>query len=277
MNVVEGLKRDVHTHRLLLFRQQGKLCAKKQLEVSEWFGKLESTFFKHPRSPDPDIFRVSNDPKEGCTNVGRSGWHIDGTFLAAPFKIQTMCFWSVSKNGSTLFAPLNEVVKGLTEKEYSLWKRLYFIAIKSRATGCTDFRNSVGMQPKNISQKWTVHPLIYPHPVSGDLTLCFHCGRSFAEGFVVNFNSEKDEAEAWLSEDETTEILRALKEKLESKDLCYKMNWKEGDFAIVDNLAIAHYASPDTQNSPLTNGLRILHRTTVTSEHSPLGIRELMQ
>ena len=30
------------------------------------------------RSPHPDVFRVSNDEREGCTGVGRTGWHIDG-------------------------------------------------------------------------------------------------------------------------------------------------------------------------------------------------------
>ena len=59
-----------------------------------------SILIQHPRSPDPDIFRVSNDHVEGCTQVGRSGWHIDGTFMRCPFKVQTMHFWSVSKGES---------------------------------------------------------------------------------------------------------------------------------------------------------------------------------
>jgi len=29
---------------------------------------------------------VSNDEDEGCTGVGRTGWHIDGTFLDKPYK-----------------------------------------------------------------------------------------------------------------------------------------------------------------------------------------------
>ena len=56
---------DVRKHRLLVFKNQGVLSAEKHLEISRWFGKIESTFFDHPKSPDRDIFRVSNDRNEG--------------------------------------------------------------------------------------------------------------------------------------------------------------------------------------------------------------------
>lgn len=38
---------------------------------SNWFGPCESTFYKHEKSPNPDVFRVSNDRREGCTGAGR--------------------------------------------------------------------------------------------------------------------------------------------------------------------------------------------------------------
>ncbi len=86
--VPEAVKRkiiqDLHEHRFLLFKGQGKIPAQRQVEISQWFGQIESTFYKHPASPHPDIFRVSNDEREGCRNVGRSGWHIDGSFQEKP-------------------------------------------------------------------------------------------------------------------------------------------------------------------------------------------------
>lgn len=122
-------------HRLLLFRGQGLVPGERMVEISHWFGELESTFYKHPRSPHPDVFRVSNVRSEGCTGavpewaerdrvsqkrlhlciplkevhstppswlsrklaagtdtpvcvsagVGRTGWHLDGSFMAEPF------------------------------------------------------------------------------------------------------------------------------------------------------------------------------------------------
>ena len=49
----------------------------------------------------------------------------------------------------------------------------------------------------------------------------------------------------------------------------YAHNWQLGDFAIIDNLAVGHYAHPDTQATPSSSGLRILHRTTVAGENTP--------
>jgi hypothetical protein len=37
------------------------------VEISSWFGELESTFYKYLKSPHLDAFSVSNDPIEGCT------------------------------------------------------------------------------------------------------------------------------------------------------------------------------------------------------------------
>lgn len=59
-------------HRLLLFRGQGVVSGVRHVEISQWFGELESTFYKHPRSPHPDVFRVSNVRAEGCTGVLRA-------------------------------------------------------------------------------------------------------------------------------------------------------------------------------------------------------------
>merc|ERR1712008_126430 len=52
-------------------------------------------------------------------------------------------------------------------------------------------------------------------------------------------------------------------EKLEKKGLIIKMKWQEGDFAINDNLGLAHYACPGTQRPKGEIGLRVLHRTTI--------------
>jgi len=52
-----------------VFKDQGIISGHRHVEISSWFGELESTFYKHPKSPHPDVFRVSNDPNEGCTGI----------------------------------------------------------------------------------------------------------------------------------------------------------------------------------------------------------------
>ena len=108
--------------------------------------------------------------------MGRSGWHIDGTRLVKPFKIQTMHFWSVSKGGATLFSPLNELVESLPDWQRADWETLYF------SGKCWRFGGSV-------------HPLIYPHPITDKSTMVFHCGAIFCEEFLRNFNYKTKEAE----------------------------------------------------------------------------------
>lgn len=100
-DVIEKIKKDVHEHVLLIFKNQGIVSGERHVEISKWFGDLESTFYKHPRSPHPDVFRVSNNEEEGCTNVGRTGWHIDGSFMTEPFRFSLYHMVAVPKSGDT--------------------------------------------------------------------------------------------------------------------------------------------------------------------------------
>ena len=52
------------------FKDQGIVPPEKHLEIGKWFGKIESTFYNHPKSPHRDIFRVSNDRTEGKSLCG---------------------------------------------------------------------------------------------------------------------------------------------------------------------------------------------------------------
>ena len=99
--VISQIKKDVHKYRIMIFRDQGKVSGKRQVQIGRWFGKPESTFYKHPESPDDDIFRVSNDGSEGCRGVGRTGWHIDGSFQEAPFAYALYHMYHVPKKGDT--------------------------------------------------------------------------------------------------------------------------------------------------------------------------------
>ncbi|GAB5364151.1 hypothetical protein AAMO2058_000944100 [Amorphochlora amoebiformis] len=244
---LKRLEQDLWNHRLLYFTDQGKLSAETQLQISRHFGEIHSTFYKHPKSPHPDIFRVSNDEKEGCTRVGRSGWHIDGTFCEKPFRVQTMHFWSTNKKGSTYFCPLNEVINALTEDERKVWDKIYFVGDSS------------------------VHPLIYPHPETHKDTLCFHLGDAFFRCFAEAVDPIEMRAQP-LSQKDSNAIRSRLVSLLEDSKRNVQINWKQGDFALIDNLAVGHYASPGTQADP-KEGLRVLHRTTVAGHSRPLDLK----
>jgi len=235
--LVERLKLLLRQHRLLLFRDQAPISGEQQVKLSQAFGELESTFSKHPRSPHPEIFRVSNWEGEGCTQVGRSGWHIDGTFLMKPFKIQTMHFPSTIKGGDTLFMPLKEFFESRSQELQTRWKNTWM-----------------------ITKYGVVHPLVHQHPLRQDMTMVFHCGRPFVAGWLQN----QTVVPATVIQDE---ISANLEEAF--PEIGFRAEWKQNDFAIIDNLAVAHFAVESTQTPHEQAGIRILHRTTISGEHIP--------
>ena len=246
--VVEAIREDVTQHRLLIFRDQDIVSGQRQVEISRWFGPLESTFYKHPASPDPDVFRVSNDPSQGCTGVGRTGWHVDGSFQRAPFAVAIYHIWSVPSQGDTVFAPLNEIVnKVISDEQRARWERLWMLSDRRV------------FQPK---------PLIYTHPKSGLDTMCFHLG--MISSFVWDKGTDK---ERLTNSQETAAILdeieHVFKVKAPEQGLVYAHKWQPGDFIISDNAALGHEAAETTQMPPSKVGLRIMHRTTIGGNPPP--------
>jgi taurine dioxygenase len=259
----DELRAAVVKHRLVLLRGCGDATPERQLLLSKFLGTIESTFYRHPKSPHPDIFRVSNDDTEGCTNVGRSGWHLDGTFLPEPFAFQTMHFVSASRSGSTEFLPLREFFLVQPAATRALWSRTRFIV-----------RNSRGLS----------HRLVRSHPETGEPTMVFHLGAPFCGGWAlepadetgtVTFSAPNEligqiEAAIDASRAIPTEQLDSFANPLgvpsgttHRDGLVLRMDWETGDLAILDNRAVAHYATEDTQRSAADDGLRVLHRTTV--------------
>ncbi|XP_070564275.1 alpha-ketoglutarate-dependent taurine dioxygenase-like [Ptychodera flava] len=244
--VVAQIKRDVTEHRILVFKDQHNLAPVRHIQISKWFGELESSsFYKHPKSPSTDIFRVSNDESEGCTNVGRTGWHIDGTFFAKPYSYSVYHMVHVPAKGDTVFAPLNEIIMGLPESQRNRWDRLWMVS---------DRRGGV------------IHPLIYSHPESGEKTLCIHMGMT--DSFTWDKGTPQERMTDWK---ETSQLLQEINHEFIKNDkaIQYSHQWQVGDFIISDNLAVGHEASPDSQTSRAEVGLRVLHRITVAGKEAP--------
>ena len=82
-----------------------------------------------------------------------------------------MHFWANCEGGKTLFSPMKETIESLSKEEREEWDQLSFVS------------DSVA------------HPLIYPHPTTGNLTMAFHCGKPFHRTFAKNFNPKTGEAE----------------------------------------------------------------------------------
>lgn len=137
------LQEAVTEHSVLIFRGQlhkGQVLDANDLrEFAQWFGcgKIHQAHNIHhlAQAPiagqlgggHPDIFRVSNDPLQGCWEpggVGASGWHNDGAFMPNPYS--HVLYQIVSVNSSedgkklgspTMFADLNSAVNAISIKD----------------------------------------------------------------------------------------------------------------------------------------------------------------
>ena len=110
------------------------------------------------------------------------------------------------------------------------------------------------------------HPMIYKHPQTGKLVLCFHLGMT--DTFILDHGSSNAKE---VTDEETESILDSIYDEIVKKnfDLQYEHEWQPGDFIISDNLAVGHEASPETQYDKSKVGLRVMHRVTIAGKHIP--------
>ena len=77
------------------------MSGERQVAISRFFGELESTFYKHKLSPHPDVFRVSNDPQQGCTGgVGGGVGEFSCVFSLAHQVLSTRAPHSLRRRGA---------------------------------------------------------------------------------------------------------------------------------------------------------------------------------
>ncbi|MES2264983.1 MAG: TauD/TfdA family dioxygenase [Pseudomonadota bacterium] len=210
-------------HGLLVVRCQD-LTPAQHVAASRLFGELE-TFPAASGQLDrlPQVFRLASRAGEGHVDVGRY-WHSDGSFRPYPTPIS---IWHTiitpAQGGDTLFTDLRQAHADLPAET------------RRRIAGLATFhRNGVR------------HPLVLPHPVTGDASLYLNVG--LTAGI------------AGMPSAEYSALLHALDQHLSRAGAVYRHVWRPGDVVVADNLRVAHRATPI---SPDTR--RVLDRTTVVA------------
>lgn len=170
--------------------------------------------------------------------VGASGWHIDGTSYEKPFQIALLnIVHPLESSGPTLFLPLSPLASRIREHNPS-WGGLWV-------------QNGKG-----------THPLLYRSP-RGQTGVCL--GK--AQSFVSNLGAADERA---MDEEETAATCAALNGHVEAltgdNGHVYRHEWRAGDLVLLDNLAVAHLASPASQRTREEAGLRVLHRIVVAGD-----------
>ena len=182
------------------------------------------------------------------------GWHIDGSYYAKPNSHALYHIIQRTSVGHTYFVDLTKVLENLDDKLRDFWWRLSW---KSRRSGTL------------------VHPLVYPHPVSGQPTMVFNLylntkikGSRVSDQFILDYGTALEKV---YSESETEAIAKSIAQELDKYR--YIHQWQPGDLVIIDNLAVAHMASPGTQYDRKEVGLRVMHRVTINGRHKPIDLR----
>jgi taurine dioxygenase len=242
--VIAALEREMAHRGFLVFRNEQPLEVDDFLRASCWWGgrELHSTHGVHPATPGGQrhIFRLSNDPRHGIPGVGPQ-WHNDGSFNTDTFSHAGYhIVRPAEKGGGTSFAHQGAAHDALPEERREFWSRLASVN----------------------STSGVVHPAVHVHPVSGRRCLWLHLGMT---GAVIEKLPDRD-------------AFRLL-DAGELKRLCHEYNallndgfahgyaidydYRANDCLFIDNLAVAHRASPEAHRPAAQQGLRIMHRSTV--------------
>lgn len=265
--VLEALQHEMAMRGFLVFAEQGVLTGDEQCRASEFWGgrEMHSTHGVHPMAPNRHIFRLSNDPEVGIKGVGPQ-WHNDGSFEVGVFSHVGYHIVRVpEKGGNTIFAHQGAAFDALPEEKQERWSRLVSVNATSGV----------------------LHPVVHKHLISGRLSVYLHLGMT---GGVLEKLPGESNRFRLLEHDELVELFHdynnllnaGLPEKGGSYSLSYP--YEAGDCIFIDNLAVAHRASDEAHTDAESQGLRILHRTTVKAMKPfvppfglpPLATRELL-
>ncbi|WP_376696218.1 TauD/TfdA dioxygenase family protein [Wenzhouxiangella sp. EGI_FJ10305] len=239
-----ALEKEMASRGFLVFKSTRQLEIEDFLRASAWWGgrELHSTHGVHPATPggNPHIFRLSNDPRHGIPGVGPQ-WHNDGSFNTTTFSHAGYhIIRPAEKGGGTYFAHQGAAYDALPPERQAFWDRLSSV---NSASG-------------------VVHPAVHEHPVTGRKSLWLHLGMT---GAVIEKLPDEDGFRL-LDVDELTQLCREYNDILNAgleNGYAIAYEYAENDCIFIDNLAVAHRASPEAHLPPEKQGLRIMHRSTV--------------
>jgi taurine dioxygenase len=242
--LIQALEVEMARRGFIVFRNEAPVGVDDFLRASCWWGgrALHSTHGVHPATPGGNrhIFRLSNDQRHGIRGVGPQ-WHNDGSFNLATFSHSGYHIIRPAENGGgTEFAHQGAAYDVLTDALKARWSRL----------------SSVN------SNSGVVHPMVHEHPITGRRCIWLHLGMT---GAVIEKLPDSDDFRI-LDEDELQTLCRQYNETLNhgfENGYAMSYEYRENDCLFIDNLAVAHRASPQAHLPAEQQGLRIMHRSTV--------------
>jgi taurine dioxygenase len=257
---VSAVRSTLLGFRVVFFRDQ-HITPAQQVAFARHLGALTPA---HPLlggldSEHPEVLELDSD--DYPLGVGSRGkgtsynnrWHTDVTFSATPPAFAVLAGRVIpTRGGDTLWADLVDAYETLSPPIQALLDDL--VAVHDAGATFNRFRSEdpTGEQRAKLAGLEPVrHPVVRVHPETAE------------RGLFVNdtFTS----AIVDLSQAESDALLNLLYEHTIAPERVVRWHWREGDIAIWDNRATAHYAAADYTER------RVMHRVTVAGDR-PVGV-----
>jgi taurine dioxygenase len=252
---VATLQRLLGLRGVLVFRDQANLTPARHVEVSRYFGRLETHVQKrYHHAAHPEILIVSNVIEDGApiglADAGKY-WHSDLSYLAEPSLGSLLHAQELPKDGSgdTLFADMRAAydaldaatkrrLAGLTAEHSYLARNQAQAAINPHRR--IDESTAAKVPP-------VIHPVVRAHPLTKRPALFVN------EGFTTRIIE--------LPEAESRALLDRLFAHTVEPRFLYRHQWRAHDLVFWDNRSTMHLAT----GCPASER-RTLFRTTVRGD-----------
>ena len=242
---IAAMKHLFATHHLIAFSGQ-RLSWEQQARVSGWFAPVipeeKPTFI----APTPDI---------GGLGDSELPFHSDLSCTPEPLWGLSLHAVDVAAGAApTFFIDAVAAAAGLPE---SLRGKLEGLHVLNLWPMSLSERQRASAAPKD----WpgAVHPLLKPHPVSGEP--------------ILYLNASHTDRIVELAAAESEDLIRVLFDRLYDPNGRYEHVWKNGDLVIWDNLAIQHGRPPAT-NAVARTLQRVTMGTTSSLDLMPPQLME---
>jgi alpha-ketoglutarate-dependent taurine dioxygenase len=243
--VIAELRRLLHTHGLLLFRDQ-VLTDAQQARLAQYFGRFSR---QGPvQKTSQDVTYVSNTRADGTFGKGELLFHSDQCYYPHPMKAIMLYGVEVaSKGGHTLYTNTSRVLERLSSATV---QTLQSCQVRHQFHyGDVDYGQGVDAKVEKITVSHT-HPAIAHHP--------------WSDQRIVMISQATATELTGLAQERSRELIDEVNRALADPAHLYEHHWRKNDLVIWDNLLLQH-ARPDFD----PNERRTLRRCALAHELEP--------
>lgn len=255
---VAAIRAELTARKVLFFRGQHDLDPTGQVRLGNRIGELTAS---HPVVPGIDDDHTEIYALDSADDGYADVWHTDVTFMKRPPLGSILRAVTLPPaGGDTNWADLELAFESLAPPVQRLAEQLDAVH-----DGTKDFGYYLAQRRQGRGSEWdgetvtsldpVVHPVVRVHPETGRKSLFVN------PGFTVRIDG--------VSDAESRSLLDLFFAHLTKPEHVVRHRWAEGDVAMWDNRATAHYANRDYGDAR-----RVMHRVTLRGD-APVGVEVL--